>query len=181
MIRKEDSILVEIDQCQYILWIEARFRWALARAPTRFLTHPPGIAQELQQTCPGKESHPEGRHAVLFGGHSKNAQVYSFGLPGAICRGTREQMEMDKIGQSTIATVNVNDSESVVRAGAEENPQATAQGRQPSSVRGHGCRIAASMGRRQWTRAASGKGPGRQGGRDSAHQENQFVHQGTPE
>ena len=76
MLRREGNILAGIDQCQYGLLIEDNYGWALAKEPTRSLTNPVGTAQGLQKTCPGKNTHPEQRHAVPFVSGSKKAQVY---------------------------------------------------------------------------------------------------------
>ena len=55
-------------------------------------------------------THKEQRHAVLFGGRSKKAQVYPEALCEAICRGIKRQIELDKTRQFIIATLEAPDS-----------------------------------------------------------------------
>ena len=60
MAKNEKNILAEADQCQYGLWVEDQFGWALSKTPTRPLTNQSAVALELQRKCPGTHSHKDG-------------------------------------------------------------------------------------------------------------------------
>ena len=111
MMRKEKNILAKLDQCQYGLWVKDKQGWALAKKPTKVLTNSPCIAAELQRRCLGKDKHVNGRHASLFSGVAKQAQVYPPGLCDAICQGLVQQIQMDQKGQFLIATLSLGDTE----------------------------------------------------------------------
>ena len=72
----QDTIITRLDQCQYGLWIKEKGVELLAKKPTKFMTNPPAIAQELGRRCEGADKHIGGRHASLFDGRAKMAQVY---------------------------------------------------------------------------------------------------------
>ena len=76
LLKKEKNILAKIDQCQYGLWVKDQHGWAASKKPIKILTNSPCTAAQLQRRCPGKESHANGRHAALFSGVAKQAQVY---------------------------------------------------------------------------------------------------------
>ena len=80
MLRKDKNILAKIDQCQYGLWVRDKDGWAASKKPTKILTNSQCIAAQLQRRCPGKGTHSNGRHAALFSGVAKQAQVYPPGL-----------------------------------------------------------------------------------------------------
>ena len=82
--------------------------WAASKKPTKILTNSPCIAAQLQRRCPGNESHANGRHASLFSGVAKQAQVHPPGLCDAICKGLAEQIRMDQQGQFYLATVTLD-------------------------------------------------------------------------
>lgn len=107
--RQKANILTTIDQCQYGLWIEDTQGWTLVKKPTKFLTNPPGIAQQLQQRCPGKKSHASQRHASLFNGRSKMAQVYPEKLCDAICKGIKQHIEYDRKGKFLLTELKIED------------------------------------------------------------------------
>ena len=99
LMRMQDAILTKADQCQYGLLVEDKLGIALSRKPTKFLTNSPCIASKLRATCEGAHTHPGARHASLFGGRAKQAQVYPPGLCDAICQGLSEQIDLDRKGQ----------------------------------------------------------------------------------
>ena len=65
----------------------------------------------MTKNCEGAHTHESGRHASLFNGKAKQAQVYPPALCDAICRGLVEQIDMDKRGQFHIASLSVDDAE----------------------------------------------------------------------
>ena len=115
MIKKEYSILTRLDQCQQGLWIKNKEGWLLAKKPTEILTNSPCVAQQLAGRRPGKHSHSDGRHASLFNGRAKKAQVYPDALCDAICRGIKEQIEQDRKGQFVLAGLTPENPESGMR------------------------------------------------------------------
>ena len=111
LMKKEKSILAKIDQCQYGLWVKDKEGWAASKKPTKILTNSVCIANQMKRRCPGKHAHANERHAALFSGVSKQAQVYPPGLCDAICQGLKDQIEMDRTGRFLLATVSLNDDD----------------------------------------------------------------------
>ena len=87
IIKDEHNILSRIDQCQYGLWIEDIEDWTEAMKPTKSLTNPTCIANQLKLRCPGNDSYVAGKRAFLFDGRPTHAQVYPELLCDAICGG----------------------------------------------------------------------------------------------
>ena len=72
---------------------------ALAKKPTKPQTNPLCIASQLRRTCEGAHTHSNHRHANLFGGVAKFAQVYPPALCEAIGCGLKGQVGLDRRGQ----------------------------------------------------------------------------------
>ena len=96
LMKMQDAILTKAGQCQYGLIVEDMKGQALAKKPTEFLTNSPCIASQLRRTCEGTHTHLNHRHANLFGGVAKFAQVYPPALCEAICCGLKEQVDLDR-------------------------------------------------------------------------------------
>ena len=109
LMKMQDAMLTKADQCQYGLIVEDMKGQALAKKPTKFLTNSPCIASQLRRTCEGTHTHPNHRHANLFGGVAKFAQVYPPALCEAICCGLKEQVDLDRRGQFLLLELNAQE------------------------------------------------------------------------
>ena len=86
---------------------------------TGFLTNSPCVAKQLERRCPNRPGVKKHDHVRLENGRARKAQEYPDGLCKAICRGIKEQLEADRIGQFLLMTMG-NGSEAELRGAREE-------------------------------------------------------------
>lgn len=112
LLKREGVMRVDADQCMYGLKSHDGEREGPARKGTGFLTNSACIADQLRRRCPNRKGHQVHRHVVLEDGRTRAAQVYPDGLCRAICRGLRNQIQVDANGQFLLMNLDTTKDES---------------------------------------------------------------------
>ena len=113
MMSIQDVDVVEADQCMFGLRTRSAEGTRLAKKPTKFMTNPRAIGEELRNRC--DESH---EHQQLLDGRAAKAARYQEGLCKAICRGILEQKKERRM--QSRAVMQVDEGYQVRRLNLEE-------------------------------------------------------------